>query len=120
MAELPAGWDIVWCDRCGDPCMFTGDPGAEARLMRRSPVAKGLCVNCSATAFLKAMVGPTIDRKAAEAAERGDEHPLLNPKAQESFAAVMLAGKADADPFELDWQSVVDRWDLPFPKVKRS
>jgi hypothetical protein len=53
-------------------------------------------------------------------AESGPEI-LLMPHLQEIFTNIMRAGFADAIPDEIDWQRIVDNWELPFPKkVKTS
>jgi hypothetical protein len=43
---------------------------------------------------------------------------LLFPPIQEQFAAIM-AGRSDMIPEEINWQTVVDNWNLPL-KVKTS
>jgi len=41
---------------------------------------------------------------------------LLLPHMHGIFTDVMRAGFADANPDEIDWQLMVDNWDLPFSK----
>jgi len=44
---------------------------------------------------------------------------LMHPHIRELFADIMRTGHADADPDEIDWQKIVENWDLPFAdKVK--
>jgi hypothetical protein len=45
---------------------------------------------------------------------------LLAPHVQQQFARVMKAGNADATPEEINWQRVVENWNLPFAKAKKS
>jgi hypothetical protein len=44
---------------------------------------------------------------------------LLWGASQQQFAVLMQAGRADAKPEEINWQSVHDNWELPFPKAKK-
>jgi hypothetical protein len=44
---------------------------------------------------------------------------LLQPEVHARFAALMVSGHADAVPFEIDWEAVVENWSLPFPRVRR-
>ena len=37
------------------------------------------------------------------------------PEAQAGFAELFKVGNADADISEINWQVVVDNWELPFP-----
>lgn len=72
-----------------------------------------LCADCAATAFLKG-----IDVFMLSIELRGPEI-LLAPHVQAQFSQIMKVGKADAAPEEIDWQRVVDNWELPMPKGKR-
>jgi len=46
---------------------------------------------------------------------------LLYPWVREQFAAIMRAGSADAEADEINWNLIVENWDLPFPnKMKPS
>jgi len=107
--------NLVECSRCGQLCKIGGPKNQEARLLRRATAEHvekfgGLCVDCAATAFLKSI---EIVPKAVE--QHGLEM-LLNPRIQQQFVALMVAGKSDARPEEISWQKVVSNWDLPFKK----
>jgi len=103
------------CERCGAQLQVGPAPGSEARLLRRSKVPKGFCVNCAVHNFLRNTYPPNI-----QLAESGPEI-LLIPHIQTVFADIMKAGFADAIPDEIDWQRIVDNWELPFlKKVKRT
>jgi len=53
-------------------------------------------------------------------AESGPKN-LLYPHIQEQFTGLMRVGLADAQPDEIDWNKIVENWDLPFPhKIKPS
>jgi len=46
---------------------------------------------------------------------------LAYPHIQEQFAALMKVGLADALPDEINWNLIIENWDLPFPsKIKPS
>ena len=101
------------CDRCGARLQVGPAPGSEARLLRRSKEPKGFCVNCAVHNFLRNTYPPNI-----QLAESGPEI-LLIPHIQTVFADIMKAGFADANPDEIDWQLIVDNWELPFLKKVR-
>ena len=103
------------CERCGAQLQVGPAPGSEATLLRRSKVPKGFCVNCAVHNFLRNTYPPNI-----QLAESGPEI-LLIPYVRTAFADIMKAGFADANPDEIDWQRIVDNWELPFrKKVKAS
>jgi len=103
------------CERCGAKLQVGPAPGSEARLLRRSKVPKGFCVNCAVHNFLRNTYPPNI-----QLAESGPKI-LLMPHLQAVFTDIMRAGFADAVPGEIDWQVIVDNWELPFrKKVKAS
>lgn len=103
------------CERCGVQLKVDAVPGSKAKMLRRSKEPKGLCINCAVHNFLRNTYPPNI-----QLAESGPEI-LLIPHIQMVFADIMKAGFADARPDEIDWQRIVDNWELPFPtKVKPS
>jgi len=103
------------CERCGAKLQVGPAPGSEARMLRHSKVPKGFCVNCAVHNFLRNTYPPNI-----QLAESGPGI-LLIPHIQKVFADIMKAGFADACPDEIDWQRIVDNWQLPFrKKVKPS
>lgn len=103
------------CERCGVRLQVGPAPGSEARLLRRSKEPKGFCVNCAVHNFLRNTYPPNL-----QLAESGPEILLL-PHIQEVFTGIMKAGFADAVPQEINWQLIVDNWELPFrKKVKPS
>lgn len=107
--------ELCQCERCGVRLQVGPAPGSEARMLRRSKVPKGFCVNCAAHNFLRNTYPPNI-----QLAESGPKI-LLYPMVQEKFADIMRVGLSDAAPDEIDWQRIVDNWELPFrEKVKPS
>lgn len=103
------------CQRCGAQLKVDAVPGSEAKMLRRSKVPKGLCINCAVHDFLRHTYPPNI-----QLAQSGPKI-LLYPHIQELFANIMKAGFADAKPEEIDWDLIVENWYLPFPtKLKTS
>ena len=110
--------NLAECTRCGKLCKVAGPANPKARLMPYATSAeareRGLCADCAATAFLKGT--PTL----MYGIEANGVKMLLDPRIQKGFGEVMVIGKADAKPGEVNWQRVVDNWELPLPKRKRS
>jgi len=103
------------CERCGAQLKVDAVPGSKAKMLRRSKEAKGLCVNCAVHDWLRHTYPPNI-----LLAQSGPK-VLLFPHIQEQFTEIMRIGFADAKPDEIDWQRIVDNWELPFPsKMKPS
>jgi len=101
---------IAYCDRCGAPCKVADHANEEARLLKHATKPSGWCADCATTHFLQnSPMGRLID----------DPQKLLSPHVRLQFAKVMLAGGADALPTELNWQRIVDNWNMPFKKPSR-
>ena len=102
------------CKRCGQlgrPSV--GNP--DSRPFRKA--AEGLCVNCVVTEFFKT----TEPLKSMFGGIWGNNSPevLLAPHMQQQFGNILQAGNCDVKLEEIDWQTIIDQWDLPFPKTKR-
>ena len=105
MAELT---QFTRCRRCGVLGRSgTGNP--DSRPFHRA--VEGLCVNCAVTEFLKSL--EVLDGMTSL------PQALLLPHVQQQFANIMVAGHCDASPSEINWQAVVDQWDLPMPRKRR-
>lgn len=104
--------NIVLCPRCSQPCRISDrESNPNARPLRLAKTVKnGYCPNCAITHFIQ-----TTETLAAGIARNGAK-ALLLPHIQKGFEAMFIAGDSDADISEIDWQSVVENWDLPFPK----
>ena len=100
--------ETIECKRCGARCEIAGPPGEKARMMRFAQ-GPGLCANCAVHDWLRNTYPPNI-----LLAQSGPQ-VLLLPYIQEQFAGIMRIGSADAKPDEIDWQRIVDNWELPFP-----
>ncbi len=100
------------CQRCGRAALGR-DGNPDARMMRHA--RKGNCVDCAAIVFLQQidnLQGGKLLRAGHTWAEA-----LTLPHVREQFAAMMTAGNADADPDEIDWDRVIELWDIA-PKAK--
>lgn len=107
--------EIVNCERCKTRCKVDTLRNSKAKMLRRSIEPKGLCANCAVHDWLRNTYPPNI-----LLAQSGPE-VLLHPHIQKQFIGIMRVGFADAKPDEIDWQRIVDNWDLPFPtKIKPS
>lgn len=103
--------EIVNCERCGAQCKAGPLRGSKAKMLRYSN--KGLCVNCAVHDWLRNTF--PINMQLAKYGPKG----LLLPHIQKQFAEIMGIGFADAKPDEIDWNQVVENWELPFPhKIK--
>ena len=104
---------VINCERCGARCKVAGPRNPEAKMLRRSSEAKGLCVNCAVHDWLRNtypvnLIFTTLSPEALRL-----EH------IQQQFTDIMRAGFADANPDEIDWEAIIANWDLPFKnKVK--
>jgi hypothetical protein len=98
------------CERCGDPCKVAPQKNPDARMLRASTVPQGYCVNCSVAEFFYVTGSRAICP---------DPSSLRLKPIQEQFTRVMVAGKADAKPLEINWGHVIAHWDLPFRAGKK-
>jgi len=106
--------NIVTCERCQANCKIDPLISSDAKMLRRSK-AKGLCVNCAVHDWLRNTYPPNI------LLAKSGPKVLLYPHIQKQFAEIMKVGLADAKPDEIDWNRIVENWDLPFPhKIKPS
>lgn len=102
------------CTRCSRLGQAGPPPNPQGRLMVYAQTAQNaMCPDCAATAFIKGV------ETLMWGIEKHGVEMLLNPVIQQGFAEVMKAGQADATPQEIDWQRVVENWELPIPKEKR-
>jgi len=109
--------EIVECTRCGKPCKVGPPPNPKARLMafatKAEALQSGLCGNCAAAVFIKS------NRILMAGIEMSGIGMLADARVQKQFGDVMQAGFADAKPAELNWQKIIDDWELPIPKKPR-
>jgi len=101
---------IVNCPRCGKLCKESAPTRAVARPLRRSNLASGgMCINCAFSDFLREI----------DAFEYAPLEALRASHIQEQFAKVFKVGNSEADISEIDFETVIVNWDLPFPKKSR-
>lgn len=111
MNEQKTLFETVDCQRCGERCRVDGRE-SKAKMLRHSK-GKGLCINCAVHDWLRNTYPPNLIL-----AQSGPK-VLLFEHIQTQFAEIMKIGFADAKPDEIDWQRIVDNWELPFKsKVK--
>jgi len=79
------------------------------RVTKVSPTA--MCATCAMTAFIKSV------ETFRYGIERNGVRMFLDPMVQGQFAA-LLQGYGDATPGEINWQALVENWDLPMPSSK--
>jgi len=103
------------CQRCGVKVKFDPITNSNARMVRRSKVPKGLCINCAVHDELKHLYPANL--LLASSGPRC----LALPHIQEQFSVILKSADSDADPSEISWDIVIENWDLPFPiKLKRT
>jgi hypothetical protein len=109
---------IIHCSRCGAPCKLADSATEDARLLRHAtkPETSGYCPDCGVTDFFKhhSPLAQLMEMNPAGKAM------LLDPRVQQQFAGLLQAGDADAHPGEINWQSVHDNWELPFPGARKA
>lgn len=105
--------NCIDCERCGARCKVAGPRNPKAGMLRRSKEPKGLCINCAVHDFLRNTY--PVNMLLAQSGPKG----LLLPHIQEAFAGIMRVSLADAEPDEINWELIIENWNLPFKsKVK--
>ena len=98
------------CARCGRTCSPGRNDNPKARPFRRAQ--KGLCENCVVTQFLLC-----DDLEALrEGLLRNGLDVLREPTIQLQFAKILEAGGSELPADAINWDTVIDQWDMPFPK----
>ena len=98
------------CLRCGRQCQPGKSNNSEARPFRRAK--KGLCPDCAVTHFL---LCPELEVLRIGILREGIR-TLKNPTIQAQFAEILKIGKSEMSIDEINWDRVIDQWELPFPK----
>lgn len=101
---------VIHCERCEVRCKVAGLRESNAKMLRRSKEPKGLCVNCAVHDWLRNTY--PVNMLLAQSGPKS----LLLPHIQEQFTTIMRVGLAEAQPDEINWELIVENWDLPFPK----
>ena len=99
------------CQRCGRPAKGR-DGNPDARIMRHAQ--EGVCVDCATVIFLQELDNMHGSKMHGHLLPPGETWAtaLRLPHLQKHFAAVMIAGKADAKADEIDWERVIELWDI--------
>ena len=107
--------ETVNCGRCGIDCRISSPNNPKAKMLRRSKLPKGLCVNCAVHDWLRNTY--PVNMLLAQSGPKA----LAFSHIQEQFADIMKVGMADAMPDEISWDLIIENWALPFPhKIKPS
>jgi len=82
-------------------------------MMKKAAVPKGLCINCAVHDALRHIY--PVNLILARSGPKG----LALPHIQRQFYTIAKMAGTDAAFEEIDWQAVIDNWDLPFPSKLR-
>lgn len=96
------------CQRCGVSCRINSIPGSKAKMLKRGSTPKGLCVNCAVHDTLRNLYPANL------ILARSGPKGLVLPHIQQQFFAIVQMAGTDATFEEIDWQAIIDHWDLPF------
>ncbi len=101
------------CQRCGMPCRVAGPGRKDAKMLRYAKQPKGYCASCAVHDWLRNTYPVNV-----QLAQAGPKI-LLHDGIRKMFADIMRQAKADMNPDEINWNRIVEYWDLPFAeKVK--
>lgn len=78
-------------------------------MLRRAKQPKGLCVHCAAHDWLRNTYPPNV--LLAQSGPR----VLLHPDVRKLFGQLMQTANADAKLEEINWNLIIENWELPFP-----
>lgn len=98
------------CIRCNQPCRPGKNINPEARPFRLAQ--RGLCENCVVTQFL---LSDDVEPLRNGILRNGIE-VLRTLAVQEQFAAILKVGDSELLAEQIDWNTVVEQWDIPFPR----
>jgi len=101
------------CVRCGKPCQPGENKNPAARPFRKAK--KGLCGDCAVTRFL---LCDELEPLRIGLLRNGIE-VLKNPAIQKQFASILKVGESELPFNEINWDTVISQWDLPWPKGYR-
>ena len=100
------------CGRCGKPCKQGENKNLKAKPFRRAK--EGYCPNCAVTQFLL-----SIETLRDGLVKNGLEL-LRNPVVQKQFSQLLRIGKSELPAKEINWDIVINQWDLPFPRGSKT
>lgn len=100
---------VTRCKRCDMRVRVNPKPDSQAGMLRRAQEPTGLCINCAVHDWLRNTYPVNI--LLAESGPKG----LMHVTSREQFAEIMRVAHSDAVPDEINWNLIVENWDLPFP-----
>ncbi len=99
---------MIECRRCGKPCIGAPQKNSKARPFRKAP--KGLCAACAVCSFFQHANG---DRGIGFALPANfDPEGLRLPHIQKQFERVLAVGCSELTMDQIDWDEVIQKWDL--------
>lgn len=104
----------VVCDRCGAKLCIDPRMGSLATMLKRAKAAKGYCVHCAVHDWLRHTYPINI-----QLAESGPAI-LLHPQIRQLFGEIMRGQHADAHLDEINWNLIVENWELPWSEPMRT
>jgi hypothetical protein len=104
---------ICHCQRCGARCQVTGPGNPNAKMLRRSKVPKGLCVNCALHDWLRHTYPVNT------LLEDGGARLLNYEHVRQLIYEIMKHQLADACLAEINWNLLSENWELPWPGIRQ-
>jgi len=95
------------CLRCGATCRIEPVAGSRAKLLKRGK-RQGLCINCAVHDTLRHLYPANL------ILARSGPQGLSLPHIQRQFYEICRLAGTDAEFAEIDWQAIIDHWELPF------
>ena len=105
----------TYCQRCKTELAVNPKPQSDAKMLKRAKQSQGFCVNCAVHDWLR----NTYPVNQILAGMKNPAETLRLEHIQQQFTDIMRVGNADAMPDEINWEAIIDNWDLPWKnKVK--
>ena len=96
------------CSRCSAGCQVASKRNRNAKMLRKSAVPSGFCVNCAFHDWLRNTypVNMLLDESGPKI--------LLYPHIREMVSGIMQSQDADAKIDEINFNLIVENWELPW------
>ena len=101
------------CDRCKRPLRVADRRREDSAPFRLAKEPKGECPDCVMTAFLYNTYPLNLQL------DQTGPQLLLNPMIRDAFLMSGILDKCDLTIDEINWQRVVDNWNLPVEIAKK-
>ena len=102
---------MVKCLRCGDPGIPTDSDNALAKPFKKAK--RGYCTPCAVCSLFQQDLGHALP---LDFAPRG----LLLPHIQKQLAHILALGKSELTMEQIDWNKVIEKWDIDTTKGRTS